>query len=155
MTAHFVFIFVQLRHLVHVAYCCGSKRGILYLTTSCMWPGFCCSSSPLALLRLSSFTAWSLKTSSPFSGYFRLVCHSYRMCSSHSHSRYEQTGFRMAQILLRIREAEKNTVIQRPDNSPSPTASTVLYWPNEMSMRYIESKKQPNVHTQDSQKQTW
>jgi len=61
----------------------------------------------------------------------------------------------MAQILLRIREAEKNTVIQRPDNSPSPTASTVLYWPNEMSMRYIESKKQPNVHTQDSQKQTW
>lgn len=94
MNADFVFIFVQLRHLVYAAYCCGSKRGILYLTTSCMWPGFCCSSSPLDLLRSSSFTAWSLKISGPFSGCFRRVCHSCRMCSSHSHSRYEQTVYK-------------------------------------------------------------
>lgn len=84
---------------MHVTYCCGSKRGILYLTTSCMWPGFCCSFSPLGLLRSSSFTVWSLETSGLFSGCFRLVCHSCRMCSSHSHSRYERKVYK--ELLLK------------------------------------------------------
>lgn len=90
MTAHVFLFCAQLRHLVHAAYCCGSKRGTLYLTTSCMWPGFCCSFSPLGLLPSSSFTVWSLEISSLFSGCFHRASPSYRMCSSHSHSRCEK-----------------------------------------------------------------